>query len=184
MPYADALQDLVDAAAEADVALTAEPAEGDVAERVFGAGLAAEIRTHGYPSSAELPWSAEELFLYGLDELEDRQEGYDGDDWGEGRWAIADWGANPVSVAPDGSVSYALHGEGSWTHVRIAPDVPAFFSVLANWLRFFVVARGGNLFDENFDIPEETREAARAQVLGPVDAADRDAALNFLLGDV
>jgi hypothetical protein len=195
VPYADAVDDLVRAAGEADVAISLEQPQREVlafAETVFGPAIAAEIAKLGYPEPAELPWIVEELYLYGLEELSDRQAGYRTDartgeasaGWDKDRFVIADWTANPISVGPDGAICYSRHGEGAWTYIRIAEDLPTFLSMLAAWLRYFVVTRSANLFDENFEIADETRDEIRREVLGAVEKTDQDAALRFLLGEL
>ncbi|KTT96959.1 hypothetical protein SB4_14325 [Sphingomonas sanguinis] len=83
----------------------------------------------------------------------------------------------------DGAIRYARHGQEEWTYVRIAPDVPSFFALLADWLRYFVVERAGNLFNEDFQIDEATRDIIRNSILRPIDLDDREAALAFLLGE-
>lgn len=197
MSYADALADLVAAASEADLAIAPETPEGDAAqlcETVFGTTLAAEIIQAGYPKTFHIPWIVEDLYVYGLDELSDRQAGYrfhaiTGEPiaaWPADRFVIAAWTGNPVSVGQDGSVCYSRHGAGTWTFVRLAPDLPAFLALLAAWIRYFVVEHGGDLFDEDdddFDITEEMRAEVRREVLDGVAEADRDAVLAFLLGE-
>lgn len=191
MTYTEAAQGLVRAGSEAGVSITLSPPAREIDRTVFGDALAQEIEAAGYPAGAELPWVAEDLYLYPLEELAERQAGYrtnartgePSQDWDPSRYVIADWTANPVSIGADGAISYARHGQGSWTHTRIAQDLPAFFALLAAWLRFFVVERGGNLFNEDFEIDDATRDAMRNTVLATIDPVDRDAALAFLLGE-
>ncbi|CAN7570128.1 hypothetical protein [Caulobacter sp. LjRoot300] len=197
MSYADTLSDLVRAASETGIAIVLEKPQGDAArlcETVFGPALAAEITQVGYPKTFDMPWIVEDLYFYGLDELSDRQAGYRFhgitgeriDAWPADRFVIAAWTANPVSVGQDGSVCYSRHGVGTWTYVRIAPDLPALLALLAAWIRYFVAEHGGDLFDEDdddFEISQEMRAEIRRDVLGAVPEADRDAALAFLLGE-
>lgn len=194
MSYADALADLISAASETDLAIAPEKPEGDAArlcETVFGPALAAEIAQLGYPKTFDMPWIVEDLYFHGLDELSDRQAGYRFhgitgeriDAWPADRFVIAEWNGDPVSVGADGSVCSSLHGVETWTYVRIAENLPAFFALLAAWLRYFVTARGGNLYDDDFQISEEIRAEIRRDVLGVVAEADRDAVLAFLLGE-
>jgi hypothetical protein len=197
MSYADALADLIGAASETDLAIAPEKPEGEAArlcETVFGPTLAAEITQLGYPKTFDMPWVAEDLYFYGLDELSVRQAGYRFhgitgeriDAWPADRFVIAAWTGNPVSIGQDGSICYSFHGAGTWTYTRIAPDLPAFLSLLAAWIRYFVAEHGGDLFDEDDDdleISEEMRAEIRRDVLGAAQEADRDAALAFLLGD-
>ncbi len=197
MSYADALGELVRAAGEANIAVAPEKPHSDTAqfcETVFGSALAAEIAQLGYPKRVKVPWIVETLYLYGLDELSDQQAGYrfdarDGSpevEWDADRFVIAAWTGNPVSIGQDGSICYSFHGAGTWTYTRIAPDLPAFLSLLAAWIRYFVAEHGGDLFDEDDDdleISQEMRAEIRRDVLGAAPEADRDAALAFLLGE-
>lgn len=197
MSYADALADLVRAASETDLAILLEKPDGDSArlcETVFGPTLAAEIIQLGYPKTFHMPWIVEDLYFYGLDDLSERQAGYrfhgiTGEPiaaWPADRFVIAAWTGNPVSVGQDGSICYSSHGAGTWTFARLAPDLPAFFTLLAAWIRYFVVEHGGELFDEDDDdfvISEEMRAEIRSDVLSVVAQADRDAVLAFLLGE-
>ncbi|MDR7116594.1 hypothetical protein [Caulobacter sp. BE254] len=194
MSYADALADLIGAASETGIAIVLEKPQGDAArlcQTVFGPALAAEITQLGYPKTFDMPWIVEDLYFDGLDELSDRQAGYrfDGisgeriDAWPADRFVIADWAADPITVGPDGSVCYSVHGVGSWTYTRIAADLPAFLHLLATWIRYFVAEHGANLYDENSEVPEEIRAEIRRDVLGAVPEADKDAVLSFLLAD-
>ncbi|WP_152616230.1 hypothetical protein [Sphingomonas sp. ERG5] len=194
MQYDEAIQRLVRAGVEAETPIAVQtPDAGESFYRtVFGDPLSDAIKASGYPGGVELPWSAEELYLYGLEELNKRQEGYRHDantgdassGWDEDRYVIADWAANPVSITGDGSISYARHGEGSWSHIRIAADLPGFFAMLAAWLHYFVVEHNGNLFDENFEIAAATRDDLRRLVVADTAPEDREAAINFLLGEI
>ena len=194
MSYSEALADLVHAAGETDVAVVLEKPQGDAArfcEKVFGPALAAEIARLGYPGNVQIPWTVEYLYVYGLETLAGDQAGYRYDSrtgepdslWAADRFVIAEWNGDPVSIGADGSICSSLHGVETWTYVRIAENLPAFFALLAAWLRYFVTARGGNLYDDDFQISEEIRAEIRRDVLGVVAEADRDAALAFLLGE-
>lgn len=192
MSYAEAIAEFVQAAAAAGIAVELgdpEGAEAELCATVLGDQLAAEIVATGYPGGCEIPWVAEELYIYSLTELRERQAGYrtdartgvDQDDWDADRWVIADWTADPVSINGTGVIAYARHGQDRWVHQRIARDLPSFLSMLAAWIRFFMIERSGNLFDENFEIDEATRQQVREKVLASIDEADQDAALGFLL---
>ena len=191
MAYIEAAQNLVRAGAEAGVRINLAPPEQAVDRAIFGDALAREIEAAGYPAGAELPWVAEELYLYSLDELAGRQAGYRYDartgeasaNWDASHYVIADWTANPIIIDADGTIHYARHGRGHWTFAPIAPDLPAFFNLLAAWLRYFVGDRGGNLFNDNFEIDDATRNTARAMIRTITGMCDTDAALALLLGE-
>ncbi len=194
MSYRTALDALVAVAAEADLPIELERAAGDAAllRAVFGDELAGAIAASGYPGGAELPWTVEDLYLYPLAELAQSQAGYRHDavtgeaspEWGADRHAIGDWAGNPVSIAGDGGIDYARHGQGHWTHHRIAADLPEFLTMLAAWLRYLVIERGGSVFDDDFEITAETRDEVRQVVLAGRDPAMAEAAVRFLLGEL
>lgn len=191
MTYTEAAQDLVRAGEEAGVPIALAPPGQAVDRVIFGDALAREIEAAGYPAGAELPWVVEELYLYSLDELAGRQAGYRHDastgeasaDWDASHYVIADWTANPISIGVDGAIHYARHGQGNWTYALIAPDLPAFFNLLAAWLRYFIVERGGNLFNDNFEIDAPTRDTIRDMIRTTTDLDDPDAALALLVGE-
>jgi hypothetical protein len=185
--YADALGDLVRAASEADLAVALEKPQGEatrLCETIFGPTLATEIMQLGYPKAFDMPWIVEDFHFHGLDELSDRQAGYrfhgiTGERiaaWPADRFVIAAWTGNPVSVGQGGSVCYSRHGAGTWTYIRIAPNLSVFLALLAAWIRYFVAKHGGDLFDEDdddFHVSEEMRAEIRRDVLGVVAEADR-----------
>lgn len=194
MSYADALGDFVRTAGENGITVALERPEGGVArfcETVFGSPIAAEIARLGYPKRVEMPWIVETFYLYGLDDLSDRQSGYrfngrtgaPSANWDPDRFVIADWAADPVTVGADGSVCYSAHGAGSWTYTQIAADLPAFLQLLATWIRYLVADHGADLHDENSEVPEDIRAEIRRDVLSAVPEADKDAVLSFLLAD-
>jgi hypothetical protein len=194
MTYRAALDALVAASTAADVPVDLENADIDPAmlRAIFGDELAGAIAASGYPGGAELPWTVEDLYFYPLAELAQHQAGYRQDavtgepspDWGEDRHAIGDWAGNPVSIAGDRGIDYARHGQGHWTHHRIAADLPEFLAMLAAWLGYFVVEREGSVFDDNFEITQETRDEVQRVVLARRDPATRAAATGFLLGEL
>ena len=108
-------------------------------------------------------WYAEDVTLYAVSSLLQRQEGY--------RWAVgkhdkllpgwsADWvvighvmGADPIIAAPKepGTPLYwAMHGAGKWKPVRAAASLAQGAEALAEWLDVFRGEFGGNISDEDF----------------------------------
>lgn len=191
MNYPEAAQNFVRAGVEVGVPIALAPPEQAVDRATFGDVLAREIEAAGYPVGAELPWVVEKLYFYSLDELAERQAGYRYDartgetsaDWDASHYVIADWAANPISIGADGAIRYARHGQGNWTYAVIAPDLPSFFNLLAAWLRYFVVERGGNLFNDNFEIDTPTRNTVRDMIRTTTGLDDPDAALALLVGE-
>lgn len=139
MSYAEAIAEFVQAAAAAGIAVELgdpEGAEAELCATVLGDQLAAEIVATGYPGGCEIPWVAEELYIYSLTELRERQAGYrtdartgvDQDDWDADRWVIADWTADPVSINGTGVIAYR-QGEAvraiRYILREIAREIPA-----------------------------------------------------------
>jgi hypothetical protein len=194
MAYVDSMRCLIDAGTEAGMLIGLENTNNLTAlhQRIFGGPLANDIASAGYPGGIEVPWMVEELFVYSLAELSDRQAGYRYDantnapsvNWDCDRYVLADWGANPVSIGTDGTICYSRHGDGDWSYVPIATDLPAFFKLLAAWLRYFVVEQGSNLLDDNFEIAQDTRDAVTSTVLAETIPEYRNAAMRFLLGEI
>ena len=123
MSYPDAVDALVRSAAASGIEISLKPPQGEPAmfcEQVFGEPLAATIAAHGYPDGAELPWIVEDLYVYGLDELAERQSGYRTDasngtpsaGWDATQFVIADWAANPVTIGQDGVIRHARRSHG------------------------------------------------------------------------
>ncbi|MDJ0276815.1 hypothetical protein QLH51_08410 [Sphingomonas sp. 2R-10] len=190
MTYLEAARNLARAGAEAGVPIALVHPEQAVDRAIFGNALAREIQVAGYPAGVELPWVVEELYLYSLGELAERQAGYRYDvrtveaaaDWDTNQHVIADWAANPIIIGADGAIRYARHGRRNWTYALIAPDLPGFFNLLAAWLRYFVVERGGNLFNDSFEIDDPTRNTVRDMIRTATGLDDPHAALALLVG--
>jgi hypothetical protein len=191
MTYLEAAWNLTRAGVETGVPIALARPEQAVDRAIFGDALAREIEVAGYPTGAELPWVVEELYLYFLEKLAGRQAGYRhgastgkaSADWDASHYVIADWTANPISIGVNGAIHYARHGQGNWTYALIAPDLPAFFNLLAAWLRYFVVERGGNLFNDNFEIDTPTRNTVRDMIRTTTGLDDPGAALALLVGE-
>lgn len=170
MTYSTARDELAAAADRHGLAYSidrpVDDAAAALARDVFGPELAGTIASEGHLGGLEVPWTVEELYLYRLDEIETRQAGYRTDartgavspDWDPGKWAIADWAANPVSIDRDGSIWYARHGMGSWTYKQVADDLERFTRALARWVELFV-GGDGDIFDEDDEIdPDKLRK--------------------------
>jgi hypothetical protein len=195
MTYAESLATLVRTAQAHGVAVEIEQPGGDdraLLDAVFGASLAGEIADAGYPGGIEVPFAAEDFYLYPLAELEQRQAGYRTDartgeaspDWDADRHVIGDWAANPVSIGGDGALAYAMHGRGGWEYRPIAPDLAAFLDVLARWIEYYRGARGGKILDADYEVAPEVRGEVDNQVTTGLPEAEAGNFADFLLGTV
>jgi hypothetical protein len=110
MAYVDSMRCLIDAGTEAGMLIGLENTNNLTAlhQRIFGGPLANDIASAGYPGGIEVPWMVEELFVYSLAELSDRQAGYRYDantnapsvNWDCDRYVLADWGATQLASGP------------------------------------------------------------------------------------
>jgi len=128
-------------------------------------------------SDIVLGWYTEDLTLYSVSNLLQRQEGY--------RWAVgkhdkllpgwnADWvlighvmGADPIIAAPKERgtpIYWAMHGVGKWRPVRAASSLAQGAEALAAWLDVFRGEYGGNISDEDFVPRPEAVKAIKAKV--------------------
>lgn len=193
MTYPDALAGLMRTADECGLAVQIERPASDEARAellpVLGPSLLAEIDAHGYPGGLEIPWTAEELFVYPLGEMAARQAGYRFDArtlepspfWNPRKHVLADVRADPIVLEPDSPLWAAVHGVGGWTWRKVARDLPEFLATLDAWLRFFVLERDREIFDDDFNLLDEAREAILSRVLAPLDAECRAGFAEVLL---
>ncbi len=122
-------------------------------------------------------WYTEDVTLYAVTHLLQRQEGY--------RWAVgkrdellpgwnADWvvigdvmGGDPIIAAPKepGTPLYwAMHGVGKWKPVRAASSLVEGAEALAEWLEVFRGEFGGNISDEDFVPRPDAIKAIKSRV--------------------
>jgi hypothetical protein len=134
-------------------------------------------------SDIVFPWYAEDVTLYAVSSLLQRQEGY--------RWVVgkrdrllpgwnADWvvigdvlGGDPIIAAPKerGTPLYwAMHGTGKWKPVRAAPSLARGAEALAGWLDVFRGDYGGNISDEDYVPRPDAIKAIKSRVAKVVGA--------------
>ena len=153
MRYEEALNNLKEAAEAASLNAVFQSYSSNTLqnlENIFSRSLLEEISEHGYPNKLVIPWVAEDLQIYGLDELMDYQVGYRFDgksgkpsaSWTQDNHVIGDSGANPFSIGITCTIFYSRHGLG---YTKVADDVAMFFNALSNWILFFTVERSGQI---------------------------------------
>jgi hypothetical protein len=195
MTYAQGLTALIQSALTHDISVTLEtPGDGErkIVATIFGDALAGELADGGYPGGIEIPLSAEDLYLYPLAELEQRQAGYRTDGrtgeaspgWDESRYVIADWAANPVSIGRDGALAYSIHGRGSWHYHPIAPDFDSFLTALAHWIDYHRGERSGQILDADFEVAPEIAGEVLHKVVGNLPETEAKNLTDLLLGTV
>jgi hypothetical protein len=191
MAYAESLDALLRSTAAQNIPFKPEKLGGEESaalDAVFGPTLARAIMDASYPGGLEAPVSAEELYLYPFAEIAQRQAGYrtgtPSPDWDDGRYVIADWAANPVSIGSDGAIAYSIHGRDHWDHRPIAPDFAVFLDMLARWIDYFIGTREGGIFVADFDLAPEVPAEVRKHVLRGLLEAEAENFADLLLGTV
>ena len=111
------------------------------------------------PSEFEIPWSADWLRLYSVDELLECQVGYRWEnrvngkrfqEWKDSWLVIGDCGGDPFIAALDSEntpVYFARHGQGIWKPSLVAPSLGSFLSVVAKWID--VTSSFENYYDDD-----------------------------------
>ena len=185
------MEHLVRAARTGKLAFSVDRLEGstrDLVERVFTPDIIAGIDEVGYLGGLEVPWLVEELYLYSLSELEEKQAGYRFDlatsaaipGWDQQMYVIADWTGDPVAVDAGGALWTARHGQGAWTFVRIAENLPQFQVTLALWIEYFVVKGKKRLLDDNSVVIPEERKRLSEEVLASLREEEKNGFLTLL----
>jgi hypothetical protein len=132
---------------------------------------------------SQVGWYAEDVTLYAISNLLQRQEGY--------RWAVgkhdkllpgweADWvvigdvmGGDPIIAAPKERgtpIYWAMHGAGKWKPVRAAASLAQGAEALAEWLDVFRGEFGGNISDADFVPRPDAIKAIKSRVAKVVGA--------------
>lgn len=195
MAYAQSLTALVRSAQSHDILVSLETprdSEREILTTIFGDALAKEIADAGYPGGIEIPLSAEDLYLYPLAELEQRQAGYRSDGrtkeaspgWNRSRYVIADWTANPVSIGRDGGLAYSIHGREAWVYNPIASDFGAFLTALMHWIDYYCGARLGKILGADFEVAPETAGDVLRKMGSNLPETQAKNLTDFLLGTV
>ena len=128
-------------------------------------------------SEIVFPWYSEDVTLFAVSDLVERQEGY--------RWAVgqrdallpgwrAEWvvigqvmGADPIFVSTKerGTPLYwAMHGTGKWKPVLAAPSLAEGAEALAAWLEVFRGQYDGNISDADYVPRADAVRAIKARV--------------------
>jgi hypothetical protein len=195
MAYAQSLTALLRSAGNHDILVSLETpgdSEREILATIFGDALAKEIADAGYPGGIEIPLPAEDLYLYPLAELEQRQAGYRTDGrtgeaspgWDKSRYVIGDWAANPLSIGRDGGLAYSIHGQKTWVYSPIASNFSACLTALTHWIDYYCGERSGKILGTDFEVaPEITGEVLR-KMGGNLPETEAQNLTDFLLGTV
>ncbi|MBN3723657.1 hypothetical protein [Burkholderia sp. Ac-20379] len=140
----------------------APPSSGAAASSAAAPGPNAEIgawRAALGATDLAIPWTAEDLYLYGTGSgFDDVQTGYRVDrsgarfpGWPEDWFVIGTlFGDAVIGQAIDGrcAVSFARHGAGYWKADRVANEPAAFAEALRIWCELYVAKYGRDVYDE------------------------------------
>jgi hypothetical protein len=145
------------------------------------------------PVEVWVPWTAEDMAFFDLEELRGAQSGYrwHGSDesvvlagWNPAWLVIANFSGDPVIASLDRDetpVSFARHGAGSWSPREVAPDLPAFLSAMAVWMDVCLGEYGGEIRDEvEFELKPDFKERLDQALSGVLGQEHREAFLSFV----
>lgn len=138
------------------------PDPGAVAAR-FARPDARELYARFDPQNPVLASLWGDMSLYSFASLDKEQAGYafDGktrepvEDWPEGMLVIGECSADPITLNPaePGEVFFAMHGQGEWSPLPIAPDIEGFLKLCIAWLDM-ERQRGDALYDDTEELQE------------------------------
>lgn len=145
------------------------------------------------PVEVWVPWTAEDMAFFDLDDLRGAQSGYrwHGNDesvvlagWNPAWLVIANFSGDPVIASLDSDetpVSFARHGAGSWSPREVAPGLPAFLAAMAVWMNVCLGEYGGEIRDEvEFELKPEFKERLAQALSGVLGPEHREAFLSFV----
>lgn len=166
-------------------------ADRDAIGRLFGQDIVEAIQQCGTPGGVEVPGTAEDLFIYPLEEIAERQEGYRSDavsgsgeeQWDGDHWVFANRSADPFTVGAGGRIFFSRHGQGAWSYAYLCANLLVFFDLVSAWIEFFVIDNQGQIVDEDFSVLPQKRAEFEARVGALGGEIDRDAAVRVMLGD-
>lgn len=116
----------------------------------------------------EIDWSAEQLTLYGIQSIVERQRGYENltrkpkGNW-EPNWvAIGDIHGDPIicdtSLSPC-QILYSRHGQGSWETRPLACSLNIFSKSLTIWCETYFVKFNKKILDDDFEVNHSFKTA-------------------------
>ncbi len=142
------------------------------------------------PIDLKIPWVAEWLTLYSIDELYASQVGYryatgspDLLPGWDPNWIVIG-GASSDPIIADGSSSLAsvlmgVHGIGAWSPRLITPSLADFLILLSRWLELYRF-RGGVLLDSDRVLLPDVAAAIERDVAGHLPPPARRNFLSFI----
>ncbi|MEB2844310.1 hypothetical protein GAO09_12760 [Rhizobiales bacterium RZME27] len=147
------------------------------------------IQWAGYPGGATIPFPADDLVIGDLAEWPRLQLGYRCNaisgaivpDWPEHLHVIASAGADPFCIDDlTDEIFFARHGMSSWSFEKVADDLAQFIDVIERWVSFYVVDKGENILNEDFEVEASTLAEIRAKVLADLDEGSQAAFIRAL----
>jgi hypothetical protein len=144
-------------------------------------------------SDLEIPWSAEELYLYGTEaSFEGGQIGYRIDvsgkrlpNWPDEWVVLGEISGDPIigRVGEDGcAVLFARHGMGLWQANIVSNDTKAFAEALRIWCDLFVKRYSKDIYDETLAVRPDFLADLRQQISQTLSAAETDVFMSMTGG--
>ncbi|MBU9469215.1 hypothetical protein [Burkholderia multivorans] len=140
-----------------------------------------------------IPWSAEELHLYGSQAtLEAGQIGYRVDalggrlsSWKEEWLVLGQVSGDPIIGEfnqKDCNIIFARHGSGSWRANHLSNDITSFAEVLHIWCDLFVAKYARNVYDDTLALRPDFLAELRHRVSQKLSNAQTDVFMSMVDG--
>lgn len=141
-----ALVEATEKSSDANTAVAGDEVVSNTMKVIELSDVLSEWYRRAGPSEFEIPWSADWLTLYSVDELLECQVGYRWEnevngkrfpEWKDSWLVIGDCSSDPIIAALDSEntpIYLARHGQGAWEPKLVAPSLGSFLSVVAKWM--------------------------------------------------
>jgi len=144
-------------------------------------------------SDLQIPWSAEELRLYGSEtSLENGQVGYSIDtagrhllNWSNNWIVIGEISGDPIigQISQNScAILFARHGSGSWQANLISDDVLTFAEALLIWCDLFVRRYSKNVYDDTLAVQPGFLSELRQRISKTLSDAGTDVFMSMVDG--
>ena len=106
--------------------------------------------------SISIDWTAEDLKIYGSNEIYLKQIEYANKDQ-KNQWVvIADCHADPIIIDDsDGYIKFARHGQGKWVFIKIANNLRLFAKFLKIYVTLFYIEFLEKILDEDYEVRQD-----------------------------
>jgi hypothetical protein len=125
------------------------------------------------PTSISIPWTVEELVLYGADEIVNIQSQYfPASNGAFPLIIIGNFIGDPIGVSilePGLPVFFARHGMGPWTWKPLSPNIEKFSEILSVWLKKLICDFKGIILNDDSCITPDAQKILNDVVISILD---------------